>query len=91
MSAAAHLDDQLVFLVLGAAMNDRSNLLKEVLSNPVHYEPVGGEQTQGLLLLNSLQWADPGVEMLLGKIALEPLYTPIPKRSGHFLDSPGKI
>jgi len=59
-------------------LNKLHNPLYVVLLQPVNHEPVWCEQAQHITVVNGLKRANPGVELLLGKLCLEDTQTPIP-------------
>ena len=67
-AARAHLDKQLSAAPI--FRNELQNSLDVMLLEPVNNEAVRCEQTQHFAVVDCLQGANPGVELLLGKLGL---------------------
>jgi hypothetical protein len=60
--------------------------LGEIVLEPADDKLVRRQQPQCVGLLNGLERTDPGVEVLLGKVALELPDTTVPERCRHLAD-----
>jgi hypothetical protein len=49
-----------------------------MLPDPIQYKPVGREQPQRITVLHGMQWSDPSVELLLGKLMLKTVQARFP-------------
>ncbi len=83
--AAAHLDQDAGRRIVAGAAHELFDAAEQVLLDPGHHEAVRGEQQQGIVALDRLQWPHPGVELLLGHLAFELAQAAMPKRPLHEL------
>jgi len=51
-----------------------------VLAEPIDDKAIRREQAQRGVIIDGLQWSDPGVELLLGKLYLQDAEALVPKR-----------
>ena len=63
--------------------------LQVVLLDPIEHKGIRCHQSQAVILLNAMQWSDPGVELLVGDLASKPVQAVLPKVDIHSFSAIG--